>query len=138
MKTIVLSLQPKWAALIRSGDKRIELRRRFPRYLAGSLAYVYESSPTCELTAVVHMGEIHELPIEELWRTHGRASCVDERHFATYFQHRSAGFGIEITRHIPLSSSWGLTRLREAFDFTAPQSWAYASPQLARAIGMPT
>ncbi|MER9031139.1 ASCH domain-containing protein [Mesorhizobium sp. M0674] len=135
MRTVVLSIQPKWAALIRSGEKTIELRRRFPRYLAGSDAYLYESSPNCRLTAILQMGAIHELPVEELWRVQGKASCVDERHFATYFQDRDAGFGIEILRHLPLVKDWRLDRLRHDFSFTAPQSWGYASPRLVNAIG---
>ncbi|MDX8469377.1 ASCH domain-containing protein [Mesorhizobium sp. VK25A] len=135
MRTIVLSIQPKWATLIRSGEKTIELRRRFPRYLAGSAAYLYESSPNCRLTAVVQMGAIHELPVKELWLVHGEASCVDERHFATYFRDRDAGVGIEIIRHLPLVNDWDLGRLRQEFSFTAPQSWAYASARLVNAIG---
>ena len=137
MRTIVLSLQPKWAGLVRSGEKTIELRRRFPRYFAGFQAYVYESSPSCEVTAIVQMGAIHELPVEELWRVHGKASCVERRHFAAYFKGRDVGFGIEITQYIPLTRNWELRRLRDAVGFTAPQSWMYASPRLVSAIGMP-
>lgn len=137
MRTIILSIQPKWATLIRSGEKTIELRRRFPRYLAGYHAYVYETSPNCKLVAIVQMGEIHELPIEELWSMHGKASCVSERHFATYFHDRDVGYGIEITRYFPLSRTWELGNLRKEFSFTAPQSWAYASPQFVSAVGTP-
>ncbi|WP_190234429.1 ASCH domain-containing protein [Mesorhizobium sp. M4A.F.Ca.ET.050.02.1.1] len=135
MRTIVLSIQPKWAALIGSGEKTIELRRRFPRYLTGCVAYLYESSPSRRLTAVVQMGAIHKLPVKELWRVHGKASCVDERHFLTYFQDRDAGVGIEILRHLPLVNDWDLGRLRQEFSFTAPQSWGYASARLIDAIG---
>jgi predicted transcriptional regulator len=136
VRTIVLSLQPKWAGLIRSGQKSIELRRRFPRHLAGLNAYIYESSPSCAVTAIVKMGSIHELPLEDLWRLHGEASCVDKRHFAAYFEDRNVGFAIEIAKYIPLTRNWELRQLRDAFDFTAPQSWAYASPQLVDAIAM--
>lgn len=137
MRPIVLSLQPKWAGLIQSGKKTIELRRRFPWYLNGAIAYVYESSPTCSLTSIVQLGAVHELPIDELWRMHGKASCVDEGHFASYFQDRDVGFGIEVSRHVSLPRRRPLAALREEFGFTAPQSWAYATPKLVSAIGMP-
>jgi predicted transcriptional regulator len=134
LRTIVLSLKPKWAALISSGRKTIELRRRFPRYLADCPALVYESSPKCEVTATLRIGAIHELPVEDLWHVHGEASCVNQEGFATYFQGRDTGLGIEVTEHSPLNESWKLTRLREEFEFIAPQSWAYAPPRLAEAI----
>lgn len=137
MRPIVLSLQPKWAELIRSGEKTIELRRRFPRYLQGAAAYIYVSSPTCSITSIVQMGAVHELAIDELWRCHGKASCVDEQHFALYFQDRKVGFGIEVVHHFSLPRRWDLPDLRKEVNFTAPQSWGYASPMLVDAVGMP-
>lgn len=135
LRPIVLSLQPKWACLIRSGEKKIELRRRFPRKLGGSIAYIYEALPTCSLTSIIHLGEIHELPVDTLWRKYGAAACVDQEHFASYFQHRDVGFAIEVVRYVPLSQRWDLASLRNEFGFTAPQSWAYASPKLVGAVG---
>jgi predicted transcriptional regulator len=134
MKHIVISVQPKWAGLIRSGQKTIELRRRFPRLPAGSVAYLYESSPTCSLTAVLRIGTVHELPVGELWAVHGAASCVGECHFAEYFAGREMGYGVNITACVPLSNSVPLSTLRSQFGFTAPQSWAYASPKLVSAV----
>jgi predicted transcriptional regulator len=135
-RTIILSVQPKWATLIQSGQKSIEIRKRFPRHLAALKAYIYETSPRCELTAAVQMGSIHELPVEDLWRIYGKASCVEEQCFAAYFRDRNIGVAVEITKHVPLTGSWKLQHLREVFGFTAPQSWAYASPLLVEAIAM--
>jgi predicted transcriptional regulator len=137
MKHIVISIQPIWAGLIRSGQKTIELRRRFPRLPAGSAAYLYESSPACSLTAVLRIGTVHELPVGELWAVHGAASCVDERHFAEYFAGREMGYGVHITACVPLSNSVPLSTLRSQFGFTAPQSWAYASPKLVSTVEVP-
>jgi predicted transcriptional regulator len=138
VRHIVISIQPKWAGLIRSGKKTIELRRRFPRLPAGSSAYLYESSPTCALTALLHIGAVHELPVAELWKVHGGASCVDKRHFAEYFDGRDVGYGIHVKRCDSLPIVVPLAELREKFAFTAPQSWAYAAPQLVSSIGAPT
>lgn len=137
MKHIVISIQPKWAGLIRAGSKTIELRRRFPRLPAGSGAYLYESSPVCSLTALLRIGAVHELPIEELWKLHGKASCVDELHFTEYFAGREIGYGIQLTQCTPLARALPLTDLRSKFAFTAPQSWAYAPSKLASSVGMP-
>lgn len=134
VKPIVISIQPRWSRLIRSGTKTIELRRRFPRLPKGAMAYLYESSPTCTLTSVIRIGAIHELPVADLWRLHGAASCVDEAHFAEYYDGRATGFGIEIAECTPLPEPVSLTDLRSKFAFTAPQSWAYAVPKLVTAV----
>jgi predicted transcriptional regulator len=138
MRYIVISIQPRWARLIRSGRKTVELRRRFPRLLAGSLAYLYESSPVCSLTALLHVGAVQELPISELWNVHGDASCVDKDHFASYFDGRDVGYGVQIAQCVSLPLAVPLVQLREEFAFTAPQSWAYAAPKLVSSIGIPT
>lgn len=135
MKPVVISIQPKWSRLIRSGEKTIELRRKFPRLQRGAIAYLYESSPTCSLTSLLRIGVIHELPVADLWRQHGKASCVDEAHFAAYYDGRPTGFGIEIAECIPLPQALPLTDLRSKFGFTAPQSWAYALPTLVTSVG---
>ena len=137
MKHIVISIQPKWAGLIRAGSKTVELRRRFPLLPAGSAAYLYESSPVCSLTALLRIGTVHKLPVAELWNLHGKASCVDERRFAEYFVGRDIGYGVHITQCVPLASAVPLTELRSKFAFTAPQSWAYASPKFVFSVGMP-
>lgn len=137
MRAIVLSVRPKWASLIRSGRKTIEVRRQFPILLSGFHAYVYETSPTCALTDIVKLGAVHKLPTNALWRDFGTAACLDEPTFAAYFQNRSVGFGIEISRCFTLAENWSLYRLRDTFGFTAPQSWAYASSQLVSQVGVP-
>ncbi|OAI30878.1 hypothetical protein A1351_00670 [Methylosinus sp. R-45379] len=137
MKHIVISIQPKWAGLIRTGSKTIELRRRFPRLPAGAVAYLYESSPVCSLTALLRIGAVHELPVAELWKLHGNASCVDELHFTEYFADRDFGYGVHLTQCMPLARVLPLTELRSKFAFTAPQSWAYASSKLVASVGMP-
>lgn len=134
MKHIVISIRPKWAEMIRSGLKTIELRRRFPRLPAGADAYLYESSPVCGLTALLRLGTVYELPVEELWRAHGEASCVDRLHFDEYFAGRQNGYGVQITQAILLKSVVPLNQLRTEFAFTAPQSWAYASSKLVDSL----
>lgn len=137
MKHIVISIQPKWARLIRAGSKTIEMRRRFPCLPVGSVAYLYESSPVCGLTALLRIGAVYELPVAVLWNLHGKASCVDERHFVEYFAGCNIGYGVHITQCLPLASALPLAELRSKFAFTAPQSWAYASPKLVAYVGIP-
>lgn len=137
MKPIIISIKPRWAELIRSGRKTIELRRRFPRLPPGSGAYLYESSPVCGLTALLRIGTIYELPTMELWRLYGTVSCIGEREFFDYFVGRSIGYGIQITACTLFSETVSLPTLRSEFAFTAPQSWAYASQALISGVVLP-
>ncbi|WP_156420139.1 hypothetical protein [Aureimonas sp. N4] len=136
MKPVIISVKPKWSRLIHSGKKTIELRRRFPLLPIGAVAYLYESTPTCSLTSVLRLGIIHKLPVADLWRLHGAASCVDENHFTEYFDGRPIGFGIEIVDCYALAEAMKLDELRSKFSFTAPQSWAYAAPKLVTAMSL--
>jgi predicted transcriptional regulator len=87
------------------------------------------------LTSFFHIGAIHELLLQDLWNFHGTASCVNEQDFAEYFAGRDRGYGIQIVRCVPMVKSLPLDELRSKFGFTAPQSWAYASPGLVSSIG---
>lgn len=136
MKPIIISIKPKWAALIRAGRKTIELRRRFPKLPGGSSAILYESSPICGLTAILRISAVHELDTKDLWRLYGTSSCVDDRQFADYFADRTVGYGIQIGECIVLPEIVPLAKLRSDFAFTAPQSWAYASMSLVCGIGL--
>lgn len=130
MRAVILSLKPNWADLIRSGEKTIELRRRFPARLMGERAYVYESSPVCGLTGVLQIGKVHCLPLAELWVQHGKASRIDNAHFDAYFAGLDAGYALEINQCRPFKKVLELSDLRKRFGFTAPQSWAYVSDRL--------
>lgn len=134
MRPIIISIQPKWVDLIRAGKKTIELRRRFPSYLAGSRAFVYESSPVRRLTSVLRLGNVYELSLETLWQSHGNASCVEKVYFDSYFSDKLTGFGIEIVQYGPLKDTLDLNCLRQTFNFTPPQSWAYAPANLENII----
>ena len=137
MSPVVISIRPQWSRLIRSGAKTIELRRRFPLLPASSMAFLYESSPTCGLVSVLRISAVHEMPVKELWRVHGEASCVQERQFAEYFEGRRTGFGIEIAECHVLPTIVDLADLRKRFEFAAPQSWAYATPALVSGLSAP-
>lgn len=135
VKNIVISIQPKWADLIKSGAKTIELRRRFPKLPAGSTALLYESAPVCSITARLRIGLVEELPIDELWSRHSAASCVDECYFGEYYADRVVGYAIHITECVALPKAEPLKDLRVEIAFTAPQSWAYAKPELVTRLG---
>lgn len=136
MKPIVISIRPQWSGLIRSGLKTTELRRRFPLLPEGSIAYLYESSPTCGLVSLLRICKVHEMAVDDLWCVHGKASCVPEHQFAEYFEGRRTGYGIEISECYALPNFLGLADLRERFAFTAPQSWAYAHHTLVSSLGV--
>lgn len=136
MKHIVISIKPKWADLIRSGAKTVELRRGFPCLPSDSIAYLYESSPVSGLTALLGIGAVYKLPVAELWNLLGEASCVDRPRFEEYFAGCVTGYGVHIAKCVPLGKFLSLAELRSRFAFTAPQSWAYASAKLINSLDL--
>jgi predicted transcriptional regulator len=133
-RSLIMSIRPSWASLIKVGTKTVELRRRFPEKLAGSFAYVYESSATCHIGFGFDIRRVVTLPVAELLQIYGTAACVEEASFWSYFARAGKGVGIEVGNISILQASWNLKTLRERFSFTAPQSWRYASSALTSSV----
>ena len=49
MTDIILSIHPKWAAKIYSGEKTIEVRKSFPKQNVNKV-YIYETAPVKKIT----------------------------------------------------------------------------------------
>lgn len=41
MKTVLISIQPKWCELILSGDKTLEIRKNKPKLITPFKCYIY-------------------------------------------------------------------------------------------------
>ena len=71
MKDIILSIHPKWAEKIYSGEKTVEVRKTQPDWekpeSVDDLAiYLYETSPVKKVTGLVFLTWVHETDKELL------------------------------------------------------------------------
>lgn len=133
-RDVVLSIRPQHAEKILTGDKTVELRRRFVGEVgAGSLALIYTTSPVRALTGSAEIQEVQKLPVKDLWQRHRVAACLPRGDFDAYFEGLEYGYAILLSRPKQLVRPVELAELRKRFGFAPPQSFQYA-PQRLRGL----
>ena len=85
-KDVVFSIHPGHADRILTGEKTVELRRKFPEELKpGGLAMIYSTSPIKALTGVAKIQEVQRLKLQTFWKEHREKFCVQKNDFDSYF-----------------------------------------------------
>lgn len=134
-RDIVFSVKPEYSRKIVSGEKTVELRRRFPMSVpAGTTALIYETSPTRALSGIAEIGEVHQKTPLEIWKAFGARACIARKDFDAYFSGVDRAFAIELRRGRSLRRPLGLRELRDRFSFEPPQSFLYATPKMQEAL----
>lgn len=124
-KALLLSIRPRFVALIESGEKTYELRRKRPKVQAGDLALIYESSPTKCLVGAFIVGEVLALAPVQLWEIVGAQAGVTHEEFFRYYEGCEVACAIGIERYWSLESRVGLKQLRSRVKIEPPQSYRY-------------
>jgi predicted transcriptional regulator len=109
---IVISVKPKYAARILSGEKSIELRRRRMRVAPGSRVWIYTKSPDAHISAYAVVEEIINLEPRELWRKHRNAVGVSLAEFNDYFVGVAVAWAMVLRDVRPLAPALRLSELR--------------------------
>ncbi|MEQ8396441.1 helix-turn-helix domain-containing protein [Thalassobaculum sp.] len=134
-RDIVLSIRPQYANRILTGEKTVELRRRFPaRAPKGTIAYIYSTSPERALVGLAEIARVRKLPVEDIWRRYADSAHIERADFDSYFQGVEQGFALEFENVRPFEMPISLTDLRERFGFEPPQSFLYVKRDLRRAL----
>lgn len=120
---LLISIRPKYAEQIFSGDKKFEYRKtRFKRDF--ERAVVYASSPIKSLIGEFAVDDIIEDTPENLWEQTKAFGCISRTEFFRYFANCNLAVAIKIgqvTRYPkPIDP-----RERYGQDFTPPQSFFY-------------
>ena len=93
---VILSVKPRWADKILSGQKVIELRRRFPIPPSPISALLYASSPTKALVGVVTVESVACLPPDVLWPRVAQHACVTIWQYQSYFEESDKAFALRV------------------------------------------
>ena len=115
-KAIYLSIKPKFAKLIETGEKNYEFRKYVPKQNINTL-YVYESAPTSVLKYIIELGDIFKYPEKINFNGYGNNDFNAGL--------KEAKFAYEIKTVYELEPSIPLSKLKEEFGFVPPQSYAY-------------
>lgn len=125
-KAVLLSIKPKYADLIISGSKTVELRRSWPSNDIGTMV-VYSSSPVQKLTGIVIVAGIKECTFEQLWtvaQEHGGGVTYDE--LRDYIGTKSHAYGVMLGKVFPAEVQIDPKEIFE--NFTPPQGFLYLGP----------
>ena len=126
---LLISVRPKFAARIMSGEKTVELRRLRPRVTSGDNLLFYISSPDKNLGAISKIKKITTARLDILWEEVKDNASVTHEEFMDYFEGRDSGYAIYFSEIQKFHNPIELASIKELIPgFTAPQSFRYFSP----------
>jgi predicted transcriptional regulator len=120
-RAVLLSIKPKYADLILSGSKTVELRRSWPSNDIGVMV-IYSSAPVQRLTGIALIDDIRECDFGNLWKVsqaHGGGVTYEE--LQDYIGQKRLAYGVMLGRVVPAEILFP--------NFTPPQGFMYLSPQ---------
>jgi predicted transcriptional regulator len=92
---VLLSLKPRFAEAILTGEKTFEFRRALFRHPVTSVV-IYASSPTRKVVGEFTISEILFLSIDALWKSTKKGGAIDRGYFEQYFKGRSQGYALKV------------------------------------------
>ncbi len=124
---VLLSMHPKYAELVLSGKKEIEIRRKFSRKLKGKRAVLYGTQPLGSLMGEVTLGEIIPGTPGQIWNRYGSKVGCNYEEFAAYVGDSKEVFALELTNQRPYLSPVSLPQLSQLIqeELRPPQSFLH-------------
>lgn len=131
-KVILLSIKPRYSRMIFSGEKTVELRKRFPR-LPSKFVLVYETSPTKRIIGYFEVKKSHLKTIKSLEKYY-RQAMVDKTFINEYFKGKDKGVAIEIKKVFEFEKKISLTQLKNELKIYPPQDFMYLGKEEIAAL----
>ena len=122
-RTLLVSIHDRYAELILSGKKSVELRRRFGPHAAGSRMLIYATLPTAAVVGHIKIEEVDRLPVAEIWVRHGRRALISNGDFSRYFDGTDQGCAIMLAQPTRFATPIPLGEMRLTHGLNAPQSY---------------
>lgn len=120
---VILSIKPKYANAILSGEKEYEFRKVIFKDKNVEKVYIYSSSPVKKIVGSFMVDDIIEGEPDNIWDMCKDHAGITKNNFFDYFQGKEKAYAIKIgeTEIIPEPFD-----PRESYpDFTPPQSFCY-------------
>ena len=129
MSQAIISLRPRYAKLILSGDKTVELRNRIVRLQPGTLVWIYATRPMACIVGIAEVGSVVHADPTEIWQRFGRDICVDRNGFDSYIANRKRVSALVLGSVKRLGDFVTLDRIRRSVQaFQPPQFYARVRP----------
>ncbi len=131
----IVSIKPEYATKITSGEKKVELRRRFPfGTVTGARIYVYASAPIQAVIGYATIRTVDRIPPDEIWSRYSAVACIARDDFVAYYSHSKIGFVLVLDDPVLLEHPVPLAALKSELGFTPPQSFAYADDKFKHIV----
>lgn len=120
--SVLLSIKPKYADLIFSGEKHYEFRRSIFKTRPVKRVVVYASSPISKVIGEFEIDNILSLNLIDLWDETMKYAGIDKSFYDDYFDGKESGYAIKVKSYKKYKKH------KELQDFNikqAPQSFAY-------------
>ena len=135
MKTLVMSIKPKFSRRIFAGTKRFELRRAPINAEAGDVVVVYESAPSKAVVGAFVVGGTYRGSASSLWAELGPELGVSQDEYWAYFDGAKMAQAIAVERPFEVPPV-PLEELRRRFHgFHPPQSYRFWNAALGGLLG---
>jgi predicted transcriptional regulator len=112
-----MSLSPRWAHAILSGQKSIELRRNRSGCEANSPVIIYSSFPEKKVIGRAKVKEVLSGPLEEIWEKTKDENGCGKSEFRDYFKGAKEAYAISLAEVTQLDP--------KDLPFNGPQSFRY-------------
>jgi predicted transcriptional regulator len=126
---VLLSIKPKYAASIISGNKLYEFRRTIFKNSNIERVYLYATAPRHQVVGSFKIGRVLENHPDKLWTEVKEGAGLSFEEFSQYFANCEKGYAIEI-RELRIFNTPIDPRLL-ILGFRAPRSFRYVDGQFS-------
>jgi predicted transcriptional regulator len=136
---VLMSIRPRFAELILSGSKTVELRRSSLRVSRGDKVVVYVSSPSSSVVGAFDVEEVAVGAPSGMWtRVRGRCG-ITRAEFDSYYQAATRAVAIFLCNPRSLRRPIPLSELRRRMvGFHPPQSFCYLPAAMMQTLSLRT
>ena len=130
-KDLLLSIHSQYAEKIIRGQKKIELRRRFPLFKQqdSKKIFIYACSPISMIIGECSLKEVKKFPLKKLWKISKNTAMIDRVEFYKYFIDCEFGFALYLENPIKYKNPIYLKKLLGSRS-QPPQSYRYVIDKL--------
>lgn len=119
---IVISLKEQYLAMIITGEKKVELRRKAVNVPLGSRVWLYAKLPSAHISAYATVEHITNASPQELWRRYHREVGITGEEFDAYMDGVSIACAIRLKDIQCITPELSLAELRRKVKgFHPPQ-----------------
>lgn len=119
---VLLSIKPKYANAILSGEKKVEFRKA-PFKSEVERVYIYSSAPEQKIIGYFIIDKIVSASPRKLWKEFSEVGVIEEEAFFNYFADKEIGYSIKIKKVKKFAR--GLNPSDVFDNFFPPQSFMY-------------